>query len=99
MIRKMKCFVCFAALFCMIGTSIPVGAVKPSTNRHWLSNSPKENIFSIDGTSQEFVLLETTDSDTSTFFVLPKIFMAICRLIQAGALFLIRLIRKMLDFG
>ena len=74
MIRKMKCFVCFAALLCMIGTSVPVGAVKPSTNRNWLKNSPKENIFSIDGTSQEFVLLETTDSDTSTFFVFAKDF-------------------------
>lgn len=74
MIRKMKCFACFVALLCMISTSIPVGAVKPSTNRHWLKNSPKENIFSIDGTSQEFVLLETTDSDTSTFFVFAKDF-------------------------
>jgi hypothetical protein len=74
MIRKMKCFVCFAALLCMIATSVPVGAVKPSTNRNWLKNSPKENIFSIDGTDKEFVLLETTDSDTSTFFVFAKDF-------------------------
>lgn len=74
MIRKIKYFMCFSVLLCMICASISVGAVKPSTNRQWLKNSPKENIFSIDGTSQEFVLLETTDSDTSTFFVFAKDF-------------------------
>lgn len=71
---KLKCLVCFMVLACMIGLSIPAGAVKPSTNRQWLNNSPKENIFSIDGTSQEFVLLETTDSSESTFFIFAKDF-------------------------
>lgn len=71
---KMKCIMCFAVSLCIISASITVGAVKPSTNRYWLSNSPKENIFSIDGTSQEFVLLETTDSGTSTFFIFAKDF-------------------------
>lgn len=74
MISKMKCFVCFAALLCMIGATVPAGAVTPSSNRNWLDNSPKENIFRVDGDVQEFVLLETTDSNSSKFFIFAKDF-------------------------
>ncbi|MGN0179386.1 MAG: hypothetical protein ACI4DY_08110 [Monoglobaceae bacterium] len=72
--RKNRFIMCFAAMVCIICLSVTAGAVEPSSNRNWLDNSPRENIFKVDGSSQEFVLLETTDSNTSKFFIFAKDF-------------------------
>lgn len=65
----------FLILFPMLGFN---GAVLGAVDRisvpppGWQLNTPPENVFKLQGSDKEFILLDTTPDDNSKFFVLAK---------------------------
>ena len=59
-------------LVCLTFGSVTVGAWEGVTGVDWLDDTPKENVFRVEGDKREFILLDVTDNPQSRFFVLAK---------------------------
>lgn len=74
MMMNMKILKLFlpVVLVCLTFGSVTVGAWEGVTGVDWLDDTPKENVFRVEGDKREFILLDVTDNPQSRFFVLAK---------------------------
>ena len=73
-IMRIRCLRSFlaAAAVCMLFDCTPISAWEGVKNINWLTDTPKENVFRVEGDKREFILLDITDDPKSKFFVLAK---------------------------
>ena len=61
-----------ALLICIGLNSLCLGAWQATTYSDWLTDTPPENVFRVEGDNREFILLDVTDNPDSKFFILAK---------------------------